>query len=156
MSRVSLHHRPPRSLLLICGLFFLSACFDPRPTAWTNATGAEEFEKLWWQAAQEKKWSEVEEHLASTYVWQSADGERDRAQTLEQLQKLAIADYSMGETQVRPAGDVLIITYTMDLRGSLEGRPFAWRAQHMMTAWQHQKTGWIAIAHSGGTFAATQ
>jgi ketosteroid isomerase-like protein len=155
MSRHSLRHRRPH-LLLMCGLFFLSACWDPRPSAWLNATGAEQFEKLWWQAAQGKNWPEVESHLASTYVWQSADGERDRAQTMDQLQKLQIAEFSMGETQVRPAGDVLIITYTMDLRGTLDGRPLAWRTQHMMTAWQQQKTGWIAIAHSGGNFAVSQ
>jgi len=156
LPRLGLCSRRPRRLLLLCGLFFLCSCWDPRPTAWTNATGAEQFEKLWWQAAQEKKWPEVEEHLASTYVWQSADSERDRAQTLDQLQKLQIAEYSMGETQVRPSGDVLIITYTMDLRGTLDGRPFAWRGQHMMTTWQQQKTGWIAIAHSGGSFAGSQ
>lgn len=98
----------------------------------------------------------MEGHLASTYVWQSADGERDRAQTLDQFKKLEIAEYSMGETQVRPAGDVLIITYIMDLRGNLDGHPLVWRTQHMMTAWQHQKTGWVAIAHSGGGFSGRE
>lgn len=49
-------------VLLIVGLALaLAGCtmWNQKPTAWSSATGAEQFERLLWQEIQTKHWSEV-------------------------------------------------------------------------------------------------
>jgi len=58
-------------LALICGC----TIWPQKPAAWSNATGAEQFERLWWQDVKDKNWSEVEQRLSG-----AADGGDRRAQ----------------------------------------------------------------------------
>ncbi len=122
--------------------------WKPRPSAWSNATGAEQFERLWWADVKAKKWNEVGSRLAATYVSINAEGIKDREQTLAHLKLLEIEDLAIGDVDVRPNGHSLVITYTMTLRGTLAGVPLVLERTPMLTVWQQQKSGWIAIAHS--------
>ena len=136
-------------VLTLAGLLLASCTKWPeKPTAWTNATGAEQFERLWWEDVKEKNWENVEEHLASTYVYQTSGKVRDRDATLEHLKKLEIADYALGEVEVHPDGDSVVITYTMDLKGSYDGQSLLLPHTRMMSVWQQQKKGWAMIAHA--------
>ncbi len=139
-----------RSMLtcLVAGLVLtLASCTlweEKKVSAWSNATGAEQFERLLWQEVKAGNWNEVERRLAPTYVEVTSAGVRDRAQAVERLQSLSLADYSLGDLQVRPAGDDMVVAYTITLRASSGGES----TLHMMTVWQQVKGGWIAIAHS--------
>jgi hypothetical protein len=115
-----------------------------QPSAWTSATGAEEFERLLWQEVKANNWNEVERRLAPTYVEVTSAGVRDRAQAVERLKALSLADYSLGDLEVRPAGNDMVVAYTITLRASSGGESNL----RMMTVWQQVKGGWIAIAHS--------
>lgn len=123
--------------------------WSERPvSAWSGATGAEQFEKLWWQDVQKKNWAGVEARMSSTYVAVSRSGARDRAESLEHLRKLEIAEFSLGDVQVAPHGNDLVVTYALSLRGSWDGKPLELDRVRMMTVWQEHKNGWVAIAHS--------
>ena len=113
-------------------------------TAWSNATGAEQFERLLWQEIKAGNWSEVERRLAPTLVEVTSSGVRDRGQALERLKALQVADYSIGDLQVRPDGSDMIVAYTITLRRTSGGEA----TLHMMTVWQQVKGGWIAVSHS--------
>ena len=113
-------------------------------TAWSSATGAEQFERLLWQEIKAKNWTEVERRLAPAFVEVTANGVRDRAQTLERLRALEVADYSLGELEVRPNGNDMVVAYSITLRATSGGET----TLHMMTVWQQVKGGWIAISHS--------
>jgi hypothetical protein len=115
-----------------------------KSTTWSSATGAEQFERLLWQEVKDKHWSEVERRLAPTFVEITSTGTRERAQALERLKSLDLADYSLGDLDVRPAGGDMVVTYTATLR-SASGAETTLR---MMTVWQEVKGGWIAAAHS--------
>jgi hypothetical protein len=137
-----------------------------KPTAWSNATGVEQFERLFWQDVKEKNWTEVEAHLASNYVYQSSGVLRDHDAALEHFKKLEIADYALGEVEVRtgglspktppegacknddPQSYTVVVTYTMDLKGTYEGQPLELSHVRMMSVWQQQKKSWEAIAHA--------
>ena len=134
-------------MLLAAGLVLvLAGCtmWQQKPSAWSNATGAEQFERLLWQEIQAKHWPEVERRLAPTFVEVTSTGSRDRAQALERLQALDLAAYSLGDLQVRPAGGDMVVAYTITLRASSGAQT----TLHMITVWQQVKDGWIAIAHS--------
>jgi hypothetical protein len=141
-----------RFLCLVAGAAILSCAgcgsWKPRPTAWSNATGAEQFERLWWGDIKEKDWNELGRRMAATYVSINADGIKDREQTLAHLKLLEIEEFAIGDVDVRPNGNDLVVTYTMTLRGTLAGMPLVLERAPMMTVWQQQKSGWIAIAHS--------
>src|SRR5437868_8772462 len=143
-----------RLSLAALGLLVLISVTDcsvwtPKPESWSNATGAEQFERLWWQAAKAKDWNQVERKLAATYVAQSPNATEDRDQALARLKQLDISEFTLGEVAVHPEGDATVITYNLDLRGTLAGQPIALTGSHMMTVWQQQKRGWSAVAHSG-------
>lgn len=129
----------------------LAGCsaWTPKPSSWSNATGGEQFERLWWDSVKSKDWSQVEARLASTYVAQSPKATENKDEALARLKQLEISDLSLGEVDVRPAADSMIVTYSLDLRGSLAGQPISLSQARMMTVWQQQKKGWVAIAHSG-------
>ena len=134
--------------LLAAGLALgLAGCTmweQKQSTAWSSATGAEQFERLLWQEIKAKRWPEVERRLAPTFAEVTSTGSRDRGQALERLQALDLADYSLGDLAVRPAGDDMVVAYTITLRASSGAQA----TLHMMTVWQQVKGGWIAIAHS--------
>lgn len=134
-----------------CVLFMLSGCTawsPPKKSSWQNATGIEQFERLWWSAAKEKDWTEVERHLASSYVVISPGGTFDRDAALAQIKQTDIDDFSIGDVSIQPSGDTTVITYTMTMRGRHNGQPFQFNGDHMMTVWQQQKRGWVEVAHA--------
>ena len=45
-------------------------------------------------------------------------------------------------------GDTFVVSYTIILKGSFQGKPFPDQPQRRVTVWQRQKSGWVAIAHS--------
>src|SRR2546423_737168 len=138
----------PWPLLLF--LFLTSGCtiWPAKPAAWSNATGAEQFERLWWQDVKDKRWNEAEQRLSGTYTAQLGGQLMDRAQMLQRLKQLELSELSLGEVIVQPNGNTIVVTYFLDLRGSSAGQAIALQHAAAMTVWQQQKRGWVAIAHS--------
>lgn len=129
----------------------LSACTiwkEQTPPTWKSATGAEDFERLFWQAVKAKDWTQVERRLAATFVAVDREGTHDREATMARLRQLDLEDYSIGEVEVRPNGADMTVTYTMAMRGNYKGKPLPAGPFRMLTVWQQAKDGWIAIAHS--------
>ncbi len=135
--------------LLAAASLCLAGCWDkPKKTAWSNATGAEAFERLMWDDIKNKDWNSVEQHLGASFVMTTPAGVYNRASTMQYLQGMTVEDYSMGEVVVTPNGSDMVVTYTISLRGSEGGKALTQEALRMMTVWQQVKHGWIAIAHS--------
>lgn len=129
----------------------MSACTmwdKPKATTWSNATGAEQFERLLWQEIKAANWAEVEMRLAPTFVVVSPGGVRDRTAEMAFLRRLAVQDYALGEVEVRPNGNDMVVTYSMTLQASLDGDLLPAGPWRMMTVWQQVGTSWTAIAHS--------
>jgi hypothetical protein len=135
--------------LLICGTLAETGCWNPpKVSTWSNATGAEQFERLLWQEIKAKNWNAVEPRLAATFVAQTSGAWRDRAAEMQHFKALEISDYSLGEAEVHPAGPDMVVTYKMNLRGSYQGQPLELKDVRMMTVWQQVKGGWVAVAHA--------
>src|SRR5437016_217949 len=117
----------PWPLLLF--LFLTSGCtiWPAKPAAWSNATGAEQFERLWWQDVKDKNWSEVEQRLSGTYTAQIDGKTLDRAQMLARLKQMEISEFSLGDVSIQPSGDAAVITYFLDVRGSSGDQPLEMR-----------------------------
>jgi hypothetical protein len=149
---------PPRFLTLALMLFlmFSSACtfYGEHPArSFSEATGGEGLERVFWKNVQVANWVEVERALASNYAGVTPTGTLDRSTTLEQYRQWQLKDYALGDLKTEMNGTTFVVTYTITLNGvtsngTAGSQPLPSTPQHMMTVWQQQKKGWVVIAHS--------
>jgi Domain of unknown function (DUF4440) len=123
--------------------------WNDRPAkTFTDATGGEGLERVFWRELKAQRWNEVERSLASNFVSVTPSGPRDRVATIEHLKQLRLQDYSLGEFQTELNGNTIVVTYTVTVHGTSNGQPLPEGPMHMMTVWQEQKAGWVVIARS--------
>ena len=116
--------------------------------AFSEATGGEGLERVFWKEVQTGNWTELEQVLASNYMGMTPAGALDRAATLDQYRRWKLNDFAIGDLKTEMNGSTFVVTYTITLNGTADGQPFPAAPQHMMTVWQQQKRGWLVIAHS--------
>jgi len=137
--------------MLMLALLWTSACtfYGDHPTkAFTDATGGEGLERVFWKNMQAANWVELERVIASNYAGVTPGGTLDRSATLDQYRTWQLRDYSLGDLKTELNGSTIVVTYTITLNGTAGSQPLPSAPQHMMTVWQQQKAGWVAIAHS--------
>jgi len=140
-----------RLLLLACASLALAGCtmWGEHPVRhWADATGGEGLERNFWNEVKARNWGELERHIAGNYLWLAPEGALDRAAALEHLRQLQLNEYSLGEMKVELSGSTLVVTYNLTMRGSFNGQAVPAFPVQMMSVWQQQKSGWMAIAHS--------
>ncbi|HXE89782.1 MAG TPA: nuclear transport factor 2 family protein [Terriglobales bacterium] len=138
----------PKASALLLVVFLLDGCTmwkEKQSPTWSSATGAEQFERLLWQEIKARNWPEVEKRLGANLVVVTPNGKRDRAAHMEYLKGLEITDYSIGEMEVTPNGDDMVLTYTMTMQGTLKGQPMGAATRQMLSVWQQVGTNWIAV-----------
>jgi len=136
---------------LLISMMLVSACtfYGDRPArAFSEATGGEGLERVFWKQLQAANWKEVERALASNYIGTAPGGPLDRATTVAQYRQWQLKDYALGDLKAELNGSTIVVTYTITLNGSAGSQPLPSVPQHMMTVWQQQKAGWVVIAHS--------
>jgi len=151
-------HLPLRSpmFLLILVLTFTSACTlngEHAARAMSEATGGEGLERVFWKDVQTANWVEVDRALASNYVGVGQNGSLDRDATLQEYRNWQLKDYAIGDLKTELNGTTIVVAYTITVNGVVSNgtgapAPLPSAPQHMMTVWQQQKAGWVAIAHS--------
>jgi hypothetical protein len=139
-------------LVLLSATALFPACTMWREHAvsnWADATGGEGLERTFWKEVKAEKWNQLQAHLANNYVSITPEeGHMDRAGALAHLQQLQLDDYTIDDLQTELNGETVVVTYAITLRGKFAGQSLPSAAVRMMTVWQRQKAGWMAIAHS--------
>jgi hypothetical protein len=137
---------------LVCSLLLLSGCtvWRERPVvnSWKETTGGESLERSFWKDVQARNWKELDRHIAGNYISITPNGQRNRTDALDRLHQFQLDDYSLGDFQVELNANTLVVTYTMTAKGTVAGQPFPSLPVRMMSVWQHQKAGWMKIAHT--------
>lgn len=140
-----------RCTVLSAMLFVLAGCTvwgEHKPNAWTDITGGESMERVFWREVKAKNWAGVEQHLAGNYVFASPSGVYDAAEAIERWKQTDLQDYSLGEFNVQLSGNAYIVTYIVTVRGTRNGQPLPSGPLRGMTVWQQVARNWVAIAHS--------
>jgi len=132
-------------LALVLPLFACTEGKPPQSQKWSEATGAEAYERLWWKAIQDGDFNAAKWRLASVYTLTTASGIRDREQALQYFQSLNLTSISFGDLEVKPHGVDMVVSYTATLQSKSSPTP---QKFYMTTVWQEAKKGWMAIAHS--------
>jgi hypothetical protein len=116
---------------------------EPKHPTWNNATGAEQHERLLWQAIKGKDWANVEHSLSPTFVGVNADGRIfDRAGWLELWKSAQVGEFSLGELQVQPEGPDMKVTYIFHIQASAVGR-LPSSGFRVVSIWQDVKSRWL-------------
>jgi ketosteroid isomerase-like protein len=133
------------SILLV--ILALTGCWkEPSKYNWSNAPGAEQHERLMWQAIRNQEWNEVEHHLTPSFVGISATGQQfDRAGWVEHLKAMQVRDFSVGEMTVQPNGPDMVIAYEAHVSGEQSAQPSANNGVRVVSVWQQLKRGWVLI-----------
>ena len=129
-------------------LTFSSACtvYGERPVLTiADATGGVGFEQGFWRQIQAQNWKKLEQHIAGNFVYVTPSGRLEREAAIEEIEKMRVSDYSIGDITTEMNGDIFVVTYTITLRGSSGFPP---QPQRRMSVWQKQKAAWMIIAHS--------
>jgi hypothetical protein len=162
----------PTAVFLL-SLALLAGCAGaPKHPTWKNATGAEQYERLMWQAINSQQWDEVAGHLAPMFVGVAADGRKyDREGWMAYWKSARPGDYSLGEVMVDPAGTNMVVSYVLvmsqqtaarttnkaDPTGGNNGTGKSGVADNhvaprqplrVLSVWQQVKSGWIMTATS--------
>jgi len=137
---------------MLSATLVLSGCtvWGKHPVShWQDATGGEGLERSYWEDVKAKDWDDLERHLAGNYVlFTPEEGRLDRDAALAHLRQLTLLEYSLGNFKTELNGGTLVVTYTILMRGSYPGQGVPSAPVRMMTVWQQQKSGWMAIAHT--------
>jgi hypothetical protein len=121
---------------------------EHKPTAWTDVTGAESLEHVFWHEVQAQHWTELESHLAPNFVLTIPTGTFDRAAAIEHFKQLRVHEYSIGELQSQLNGNTYTVTYILNVRG-VNGKPVPVPPLRAMSVWQRQvREQWMMLAHS--------
>ena len=110
----------PFLMLTFALLILMSACtfYKERPAgSFSEATGGEGLERVFWKNVQAANWVEVERALASNYAGVTSAGTMDRTATLEQYRKWQLKDYALGDLKTELNGTTFVVTYTITLNG---------------------------------------
>jgi hypothetical protein len=138
-------------LVVLAVLSFTAACtfYGDRPArAFSDATGGEGLERVFWKEVQTGNWVEIERALASNYAGVTSSGTVDRSAALDQYRSWQLKEYAIGDLKTELNGTTIVVTYTISLNGTVGSQPLPSVPQRMMTVWQQQKKGWMVIAHS--------
>jgi hypothetical protein len=126
---------------VIVALSFAGCAGPPKHAVWPNATGAEQHERLMWEAIQKKDWQNYGRHLSPTFIGVNADGQVfDREGWLAYWKSYPTAQFSMGEINVQPEGTDMKITYILQRE---RGGPL-----RVVSVWQQIKVTWFVTTTS--------
>jgi len=137
-----------RILAAVAMLLPLCACTEGKPPEaqkWPAATGAEAYERLWWQAVQDRDFKVAERHLAPIYTLTTPAGIRGRDQAMQYFQSRDITAINIGDLEVKPQGPDMVVSYSAAVQTRNSTTP---QRYYMTTVWQQVTRGWIAIAHT--------
>jgi ketosteroid isomerase-like protein len=135
----------------VVGLCFLVAgcAGEPKHPTWKSATGAEQHERLLWQAIQQKDWDNVERHLSPTFIGVNSGGQMfDRAGWLQYWKSVGVREFSLEEMSLQPEGADMKVAYILHLQGAVNKDSAPAVGLRVVSVWQQMKTGWMLTATS--------
>jgi hypothetical protein len=137
------------SLVACFGVYLaIAGCSGPpKHATWSNATGAEQYERLMWESVREKNWNQYSGRLAPTFVGVTADGRAfDRQRWVDYWKGRGVTDFSLGDVQVQPEGPDMVVTYVLHLEETSSSSSRA--GVRVVSVWQQVKRGWMLTASS--------
>lgn len=124
-----------------------NAAASPTPAGVTQAD-IEARERQIWEAMRSKNYDAFAGMLADDFVYVSAEGVADKAQTVEAVKRAQFSEYDFSDTRfLKVDEDLAVLTYTTTEKATSEGRPAADRTIRNGSAWVRRGGQWLAAFH---------
>jgi hypothetical protein len=105
-------------------------------------------EKQIWDALKNKNHEGFANMLASDFVYVSSDVVADKAGTLNGLKEFAPTEVTLSDWKsIVLDQDAVIVTYTVDAKGTAGGQPLPPGALRASSAWVKRGAEWVAVYH---------
>jgi hypothetical protein len=105
-------------------------------------------EKQLWDALKNKDLEAFGKMLASELVYVSGDGAHDKAATLNGLKGFVPTEVTFSDWKtVTLDDDAVVVTYTIDAKGTTGGQPLPPGLLRASTAWVKRGAEWMAVYH---------
>lgn len=113
-----------------------------------NATEVTAREKQLWDALKNRDHDAFGKMLASELVYVSSDVVGDKAATINGLKEFAPTEINLSDWKtVVLDEDAVVVTYTVNARGTSGGRPLPPGELRASTAWVKRGAEWLAVYH---------
>lgn len=133
--------------LIMLGTTSCTMWGEKKTNSWKSVTAGEELTRLYWQEVKQKNWTELNNHMSATVVGLTPIGTLDRDGMMAHARKMNISDFQIGEVQTQLSGEHLLVTYTLAVNGTSDGKPLP-KTMRFMSVWQLLKSGWVLVAQT--------
>lgn len=133
---------------VICVTALMVSCSEGKPAhlqSWSDATGAEGYERSFWKAIQDRDFDVAERRMAPIYTLTTPTGIAGRDRATQYFRSLGLKNIDIAELQVAPQGNDMVVSYEATLQTRSASEP---QRYYMTSVWQQVKRGWIMIAHN--------
>ncbi|HKG11861.1 MAG TPA: nuclear transport factor 2 family protein [Pyrinomonadaceae bacterium] len=105
-------------------------------------------ERQIWDALKAKNWDAFAGMLSDDFVNVGAEGVHTKAQTMEEIKKYDLTEYSFADIRfVKVDQDLAIITYTATEKSSFDGHAMPSKPTRATSAWVNKGGKWLAAYH---------
>lgn len=105
-------------------------------------------EKQIWDALKNKNHEDFAKMLASDFVYVSSDAVADKAGTINGLKEFAPTEVTLSDWKsVVLHDDAVVLTYTVDAKGTAGGQPLPPGLLRASSAWVKRGAEWLAVYH---------
>lgn len=132
------------SILLVLGII---GCTRPSSVE-TPTVDGEKLVRDMWLSWKENNWDKVEKEIAYGFQSVHQDGFRDREEEIELLKGLNLGDYTLSDFNVTQNGNVVVVTYTVSVQETIEGKVLPTAPAPRLTVFVKTDNGWQYIAHA--------
>ena len=125
-----------------------TAAATPTPAAGPTQADIEAREHQVWDAFKAKNWYAASSLLADDFVVVGSDGAHNKTETLEELKKYDLTDYTFSDLRlVKVDADLAVLTYTATEKSTFDGKPSSGKPSHCSSAWASRGGKWLAVYH---------
>lgn len=124
-----------------------TAAASPTPAGPTQAD-IEAKERQILDALKAKNWDAFSGLLADDFSLVNSDGVMTRTQTLEDVKKYDLSEYTLADLRfLKVDADLAVITYTITEKSSYDGKPTSGKPSRGSSAWANRGGKWVNVYH---------
>ena len=112
-----------------------------------DTSQGEVLEKQMWQYIKEKKWDDLEKHLASCFQAGLNEGARSKEQYITRAKVLNISEYTLSNFHVTQSPGLFVVSYDLQTSETIEGNRISSKAPRL-SVWQNNNGIWQWVAHA--------
>ena len=125
-----------------------TAASTPTPAQTVSAKDIIDKENQVFDAIKRKDWDAFAKFLSDDQLYVTNDGVHDRAATLNAVKKLDITEFSLADAKVVNVDkDLVVVTYTSNVKGSYDGKPMPPTSLRESSAWANRYGTWLIVYH---------